>query len=146
MASLSWWHAFKMVFDLPPLGIQIWGWGKRKTMHQRGIEQRNPSLVMIAQWDSSLFVLPVAGFNSQPQQSIPRDFSHSANPSWASVAENGSISPQWHHTTCGQRGGRLKSTDRWWLIEKKPRAKPNALFTDPWPFSKWKECGWECVS
>jgi len=32
----------------------------------------------------------------------------SANPSWASVAENGSISLQWHHTACGQRGGRPK--------------------------------------
>ena len=35
-------------------------------------------------------------------------WSHSANLSWASVVENGSISPQWHHTTCGQGGGRLK--------------------------------------
>ena len=25
--------------------------------------------------------------------------SHSVNPSWASMAENGSISPQQHHTT-----------------------------------------------
>jgi len=33
---------------------------------------------------------------------------HSANPSWASVAENGSISPQRNHATCGQRGGRPK--------------------------------------
>ena len=29
-------------------------------------------------------------------------WSHSANPSWASVAENGSISPQRYHTTCGK--------------------------------------------
>ena len=51
--------------------------------------------------------------NSQPRRSISGDFfpgwSHSANLSWASVAESGSISPPWHHTTCGQRGGRPKS-------------------------------------
>jgi len=29
--------------------------------------------------------------------------------SWASVTKNGSISSQWHRTTCGHRGGRLKS-------------------------------------
>ena len=47
-------------------------------------------------------------------------WSHSTKPSWASVAENGSISPQRHHTTCGQRRkGRSSTMDRRWLIEKK---------------------------
>jgi len=30
------------------------------------------------------------------------------HPDRASVAENGSISPQWHHTICGRRRGRQK--------------------------------------
>jgi len=41
---------------------------------------------------------------------------NSANPSWPNVTENGSISPQWHHTTCGHGGGRPTATmDRQWL-------------------------------
>jgi len=68
--------------------------------------------VMVAQWDSSLSVLPVTRvqFPTTPEYSkgfFP-GWSHSANPSWANVAENGLIAPQWHHTTCGQRGGRPK--------------------------------------
>ena len=70
--------------------------------------------IMVAQWDSSLFVLPVARVQFPTTAEHFKGFfpgwSHSANPSWASVAENGSISPQWRHTTCGQRGGRPKST------------------------------------
>ena len=62
------------------------------------------------------------GFNSQPRRSISKDFisgwSHFVNPSWASVTENGSISPPWHHTTCGQWGG-SPTMDRWWLNKKK---------------------------
>ena len=53
------------------------------------------------------------GFNSQPWQIISRDFSLADHtlpirpePTWQ---ENGSISPQWHHATCGYRGGRPKS-------------------------------------
>ena len=64
------------------------------------------------------------GFNSQPWRSISRHFSlagwsRSANLSRASVAENGSISPQCRRITCRQRGGRPKfnhgETDRRWL-------------------------------
>ena len=55
--------------------------------------------VMIAQWDSSLSVLPVARVQFPATAEYFKGFfpswSHSANPSWASVAENGSISPQW---------------------------------------------------
>ena len=37
-------------------------------------------------------------------------------PAWASEAENGSISPQWHHTNCGQWGGRPKlNYEQIWL-------------------------------
>ena len=65
---------------------------------------------MIAQWDSSLSVLPVVRVQFPAMAEYFKEFfpgwSHSANPSLASVAENGSISPQRHHTTCGQRGGR----------------------------------------
>ena len=68
---------------------------------------------MIAQWDSSPSVLPVARVQFPTTVKYSKGFfpgwSYSANPSWASVAENGSISPQLHHTTCGQRGGRPKS-------------------------------------
>jgi len=35
------------------------------------------------------------------------------------MAENGSISPQWHRTTCGQQGGRLKSNHRQTMAAKK---------------------------
>jgi len=69
--------------------------------------------VMIAQRDRSLSVLPVARVQFLATAEYFKGFfpgwSHSANPSWASVAENGSISPQWHHTICGQWGGRPKS-------------------------------------
>jgi len=46
---------------------------------------------------------PWPGFNSQP-----RDFSLADHTLRQLVAENGSISPQWHHPTSGQRGGRPK--------------------------------------
>jgi len=36
----------------------------------------------------------------------------------ASVAEKGSISPQWHHTTCGNRGGRPKSNHGQTMAER----------------------------
>jgi len=44
-------------------------------------------------------------------------WSHSANLSWASKAENGSP-PQRHHTACGHRGGRLKSNHEIAMAEK----------------------------
>ena len=107
-----------------------------KSDHYRNIWCRKPviyevwtvlvleSSVMLVQWNSSLSVLPLARVQFPAAAECFKGFfpgwSHSANPSWASVAENGSISPQWHHTTCGQRGGRPNSTtDRLWLIEKK---------------------------
>ena len=37
-------------------------------------------------------------------------WSHFANPSCPGVTENGSISPQWHRTTCGHRGRKPTST------------------------------------
>jgi len=56
--------------------------------------------VMIAQWNSSLSVLPVARVQFPATAEYFKGFfpgwSNSANPSWASVAENGSISPQRH--------------------------------------------------
>ena len=68
---------------------------------------------MIAQWDISLSVLPVARVQFPAMVEYFKGYfpgwPHSANPSWASVAENGSISPRWHCKTCGQRGGRPKS-------------------------------------
>ena len=65
---------------------------------------------MIAQWDSSLSVLPVAQVNSQPGQSISRDFSLAdrtlpthAEPAWLKMAQ----SPL-KDTRQRQRGGRPK--------------------------------------
>jgi len=79
--------------------------------------------VMIAQWDSSLYVLPVARVQFPATAKYFKGFfpgcSHSASPSWASMAENGSISTQWHHTTCGQRGGRPKSNHRQTMADRK---------------------------
>jgi len=81
---------------------------------------------MIAKWDSSLTVLPVARVQFPARAEYFKGFfpgwSHSANPSWASVAENGSISPQWHHTTCGQRGGRPKSNHGQTMADRKKSA------------------------
>ena len=82
-----------------------------------------PQSVMIAQWDSSLSVLPMARVQFPATAEYFKRFfpgwSHSANPSWASVAENGSISPQRHHTTCGQRGGRLKFNHAQTMADRK---------------------------
>ena len=88
--------------------------------------------VMIAQWDSSLSVLPVARVQFPAMAEYFKGFfpgwSRSANPSWASVAENGSISPQWHHTTCGQRGGRPKFNHGQTMADRKNDAKSWAVF------------------
>jgi len=35
---------------------------------------------------------------------------------------NGSITPQWHHTTCGDRGGRPKSSHGQTMAEQKVNA------------------------
>jgi len=45
----------------------------------------------------------------QCYNAIVHHWSYSAYPSWSSVTENGSISPQWHHTTCERWGGRPRS-------------------------------------
>ena len=42
-------------------------------------------------------------------------WSHSADPSCASSVENGSIYPQWHHTTCGHQGANPTSNHEQWL-------------------------------
>ena len=67
---------------------------------------------MIAQWENEWISLCVVWVQFPAMAKYFKGFfpgcSHSANPSWASLTENGSISPQWHHTTCWQRGGRPK--------------------------------------
>jgi len=94
--------------------------------------------VLMAQWENEwipLSVLPWPGFNSQPWWSIFKGFlpgrSHSANPSWVSVTDNGSISPKWHHTTCAHRGGRLKS-DHWQTMAER-KNKLIAYWDSDWP-------------
>jgi len=79
---------------------------------------------MIAQWDSSLSAPPPRGLGSIPShggvfQGFFPGWSPSANPSWASVAENGSISPQWHNTNFGQWGGRPKSNHGQTMADEK---------------------------
>jgi len=83
---------------------------------------------MIAQWDSSLSVLPVAsmgcGFNSQPRQSISRDFSLAdrtlpthPEPAWQKIAQsplNDTTQP-----VDSEEEGRSPTTDRRWLMKKK---------------------------
>ena len=68
---------------------------------------------MIAQWDSSLSVLPVARVQFPAMAEYFKGFfpgwSHSANPPWASVAENGSISPQWVTFSMGHASASRKS-------------------------------------
>jgi len=46
------------------------------------------------------------------------DWSFSANPSWASVAENGWISPRWHHISCGHQERRSMANQRQTKAEK----------------------------
>jgi len=70
-----------------------------------------------------LTVCPLYGPGSIPMVEYFKRFllgwSPSASPSWASVAENDSIFPQWHHTTSGHRGGRSKSNHRQTMAETK---------------------------
>jgi len=46
------------------------------------------------------------------------------------MAENGSISPQRHHTTCGQRGGRQKFNRGQTMADRK-RKKKEVLYSMP---------------
>jgi len=94
---------------------------------------------MIVQWDSSLSVLPVARFRFPATAEYFEGFfsgwSHSANPSWASVSENGSISPQWHHTVCGQQRGRPKSYHGQTIADRKKRLPNISEFSANWKIS-----------
>ena len=91
---------------------------------------------MIAQWDSSLSVLPVARIQFPAMAEYFKGCfpgrSHSTNLFWASVAENGSISPQWHHTACGQWGGRPMS-NHGWMIMMAERKKGKNRSCPWWP-------------
>jgi len=97
--------------------INLWAYmgGPGELLYRNGY-------VMIAQWKNkciSLSVLPVARVRFPTTvehfKGFFADWSHSANPSLASVAENGSIFPQWHRTTCDiEEEGRSPTTDRWW--------------------------------
>jgi len=72
----------------------------------------------------NLTVCPPPG-NSESWTSILRDLSLDdltlpTHPE-PGVAENGPFSPQWHHTTCGYRGGRLKSNHGQAMAESKKK-------------------------
>ena len=60
------------------------------------------------------------GFNSQPRQSISKDF-FLADHTWASVVENGSISPQWHNLWAARRKAEVqpRTDDGWWRKKQK---------------------------
>ena len=94
---------------------------KNRVKHVDFLMSRNKS-IMIARWDSSLSVLPVGRAQFPTTAEYSNGFfpgwPHSANPSWASVSENGSISPHWHHTNWRQRGGRPKSNHRWTMADR----------------------------
>ena len=96
----------------PPCGpghdSSVWGWMYLTVC-------LSVSRVMIAQWENdciSLSVFPVARVQFPAMAQYFKGFfpgwSHSANPSWASMAENSSISPYWHRTTYGHRGGKAE--------------------------------------
>jgi len=68
--------------------------------------------IITAQWKNerislSVFLMARAQFLAVAEYF--KGFLNSANLFSASVAKNGSISLQWHHTACGRRGGRPKS-------------------------------------
>jgi len=85
---------------------------------------------MVAQWDNKCIWLSVLLVGRVQFPAITEYFmgffhgwSHSANLSWASMAENGSISPQLYHTTCGNWGGRPKSNHRQTMAEVKQKKR-----------------------
>ena len=49
-------------------------------------------------------------------------------PAWQNMAEHGSISSQWHHTTCGHRGGRPTSNHGHTMAEFKEN---NIFYSHP---------------
>lgn len=61
------------------------------------------------------------GFYSQLSQSFQRIFLLAGHISliWASMAENGSISPWWNHTNCGWQTDMSKSRRYWWINRQK---------------------------
>jgi len=68
---------------------------------------------MIAQWENECISQAVGRIQlpatAEYFNEFFPDWSYSANLSWASLTEKGSISPQWHHATCGHRGRRPRS-------------------------------------
>ena len=80
---------------------------------------------MIAQWDSSLSVLPWPGFNSQPRRSISRDFSLAdrtlpthPEPAWQNMAQSQSPLKDTTQPVDSEEEGRSSTMDRRWLIKK----------------------------
>jgi len=101
--------------------------------------------VMIAQWDSSLSVHPVARVQFPAMAEYFKGFfpgwSHSSNPSWASVAENGSISPQWVTFSMGHASASRKSpNDAPWetlsLRLRRPISAPLLTVARSWRHKK----------
>ena len=130
-------HNFHLYFTTKTLGLE-----------QCQTGQWNLHWVMKSRMQGSPKLQPGRGFKSQllfiktlSTHTSVNGYPIFFNPSWASAAENGLISPQWHHTTCGQRGGRPKSNHgqttadrkrkkfssrgRWKAVRTKSGAHPN---------------------
>ena len=86
-------------------GMQV----KWKDITMLSLCRKNASSHDSSVGESHCLFFPWLGFNSQPWQSILRDFFLAdhilCQPVWDSITKNGSVSP---HTACGQREGRPK--------------------------------------
>jgi len=138
-------HALGKHQVTPPANLCLWMW-KEEDFTWNQSEVTLSLIVSDSQWlpigsiktqamyllhlycvNKILSVLPVARVQFPATveyfKGFVPDWLHSANPSWASVAENGSISPQRHHTTCGQRGGRPKFNHGQMMADRKKKKK-----------------------
>jgi len=75
---------------------------------------------------------------------FPPSWSHSANPSWASAAENGSISAQCHRATCGLQGGRQKFNHGQTIAEIFNVSWPVSGVCKNWPTQSLIQCSPGC--
>jgi len=90
-------------------------------VHHYGCYTCLPESVMIAQWKNKMYLTVVrVQFPALAEyfKGFFPDWLHSANPFWVRATENGSISPQLHHSTCWHRRGRPKSNHGQTITER----------------------------
>jgi len=97
----------------------------------------------VSQWKnecSSLFILYEARVKF-PTMPLFCGWLDSANSFWVRVAENESISPQWHHTTCAHRGERPKSNHGQTMADRKHKLwyfkGLQFVSSEPWTDNGW---------